>query len=86
LLLLVSSPGQTLSKWELMDALWPDGAVSENSLAVAVSALRRALSSRESGARWIETIPRRGYRFVGAVRRTAAPDVPWRRGAPRRVD
>jgi DNA-binding winged helix-turn-helix (wHTH) protein len=75
LLLLVARPGQTLSKGELMDALWPDVAVNENSLPVAVSALRRALSSRAPGVSWIETVHRRGYRFWGSVRCTAAPDL-----------
>jgi len=77
LLLLVAQPGRTLSKIELMDALWPHRAVHTNSLPVAVNALRSALSTRMLGAQFVETVPRRGYRFVGAVQRTAAPlDTP----------
>jgi DNA-binding winged helix-turn-helix (wHTH) protein len=75
LLLLVANPGRTLSKRELMDALWPALAVHENSLPVAVHALRRALGKRAHGAPLIETVPRRGYRFVGAVAATSAPGV-----------
>jgi len=78
LLWLVANPGQTLSKRALMDALWPDLAVHENSLPVAVHGLRRALAQRARGAPLIETVPRRGYRFVGAVACTGAPEV----GAP----
>ena len=73
LLLLVAQPGHTLTRCELMDALWPDLGVHTNSLPVAVNALRRALSTRMLGARFVETVPRQGYRFVGAVQRTIRP-------------
>jgi DNA-binding winged helix-turn-helix (wHTH) protein/Flp pilus assembly protein TadD len=68
LLQLVSNAGTVLSKDALVEAAWRDVAVTDNSLEQAVSALRRALGSQA----YIETVPRRGYRFVGAVTRTTA--------------
>jgi DNA-binding winged helix-turn-helix (wHTH) protein/tetratricopeptide (TPR) repeat protein len=67
LLLFLANPGRTLSKPELMSALWPDVAVQENSLPVAVNAVRRALARDPAGACYVETQPRRGYRFVAPV-------------------
>jgi TolB-like protein/DNA-binding winged helix-turn-helix (wHTH) protein/Tfp pilus assembly protein PilF len=68
LLLLVRNRGHALSKDELMNKLWPDTAVEENNLTVNMSALRKALNEDPSQPRYIETIPRRGYRFVADVR------------------
>src|SRR3954466_3296817 len=66
LLFLVEHEGRLLRKDDLLTALWPDAAVEENNLTVAVSALRKALG--ESGERrFIETIPKKGYRFVAQV-------------------
>jgi len=76
---LVERPGVVLSKEELIDAAWPGLAVEENNLAVQIAALRRVLGEEPGGERWIETLPRRGYRFVGPVR-IAEPDVGKRRG------
>src|SRR6185436_1244520 len=67
LLLLVERRGELLEKDFLLGALWPDVVVDENSLAKVISEVRRALGEapRESGC--IETVPRRGYRFVADV-------------------
>lgn len=54
--------GQTVSKSELMDALWPDTNVTENSLYQVVSELRRALVDQPGVE--LKTVPRRGYRLV----------------------
>src|ERR1041384_6560338 len=59
---LVESHGRVVSKEELMSRVWPDTFVEENNLTVNISALRKALG--EGGAKYIETVPRRGYRFV----------------------
>lgn len=64
---LVASAGVVLSKDAIIDAAWRDVAVTDNSLEQAISALRRTL-----GGSWIETVPRRGYRFAGEVSRTIA--------------
>jgi len=50
-----------------VDAAWPGLVVEENNLAVQISAIRRALARAPDGQHWIETLPRRGYRFVGPV-------------------
>ena len=68
LVLLVQSPGRAFSKQELMNALWPDTFVEEANLSFQVSVLRKALG--DDGARWVETVPKHGYRFGAAVRGT----------------
>jgi TolB-like protein/tetratricopeptide (TPR) repeat protein len=68
LLLLVQNSGQVVTKEELMRQVWPDQFVEENNLTVRMSALRRALGEKRGGQRYIETVPRLGYRFVARVR------------------
>ena len=68
LLFLVERHGRIVDKKELMDAVWPETFVEEVSLARNVSILRRVLSENEDGQSFIETIPKRGYRFVAPVR------------------
>jgi TolB-like protein/DNA-binding winged helix-turn-helix (wHTH) protein/Flp pilus assembly protein TadD len=63
--LLVRSSGRLLKKDELIGMLWPDTFVEEGSLSNNVFLLRRALGEDSA---FIETVPRRGYRFVGTVR------------------
>ena len=63
--ILVENHDRALSKSELMAALWPDAEVEDGNLAFQISALRKALGP-EVG-KWIETIPRHGYRFCGQV-------------------
>ena len=72
LLHLVSHPGELLSKDALVSAAWGDVAVTDNSLEQAVSALRRTLGTGADGRPFIETVPRRGYRFITDVTRTAS--------------
>jgi DNA-binding winged helix-turn-helix (wHTH) protein len=64
---LVERPGGLVSKDALIDAAWPGQAVEENNLTVQIAALRRVLGEAAGGDGWIETMPRRGYRFVGPV-------------------
>jgi DNA-binding winged helix-turn-helix (wHTH) protein/tetratricopeptide (TPR) repeat protein len=73
LLLLVRHRGHALAKAELMDRLWPDTVVEENNLTVNISLLRKALGEGRSERRYIETLSRRGYRFVAAVRSGTPP-------------
>jgi DNA-binding winged helix-turn-helix (wHTH) protein len=68
LLVLVENSGHVLSKDELMKQVWPDSFVEENNLAQNISMLRKALGEESSGQKYIETVPRRGYRFVAEVR------------------
>ena len=65
LVLLVRSSGHLLEKDELIRALWPDSFVEEGNLANNISLLRKALGDDPP---YIETVPKRGYRFMGAVR------------------
>jgi DNA-binding winged helix-turn-helix (wHTH) protein/tetratricopeptide (TPR) repeat protein len=76
LLLLIEKRGTLLEKDFLMQALWPDVVVDENSLAKVISEVRRALGEgpRDSGC--IVTIPRRGYRFVADVEVHRRPESP----------
>jgi DNA-binding winged helix-turn-helix (wHTH) protein len=69
---LVEHSGRLLTKHELMQAIWPDTAVEENNLNHNISTLRRALGEQVTGQRYIETVPRVGYRFVADVSCSAA--------------
>jgi class 3 adenylate cyclase len=62
---LVERPGVPVSKTVLIDAVWPNLAVEESNLSVQIAALRKVLGQEPGGEDWIETLPRRGYRFVG---------------------
>ncbi|MBV9926136.1 MAG: winged helix-turn-helix domain-containing protein [Acidobacteria bacterium] len=73
LLLLVRNGGRALEKEEFMREIWPDSFVEEGNLNRQISTLRRALGDGLGGNRFIETIPKRGYRFVAGVRETGAP-------------
>jgi TolB-like protein/DNA-binding winged helix-turn-helix (wHTH) protein/cytochrome c-type biogenesis protein CcmH/NrfG len=68
LIVLVERGGQVVSREELIEAIWPDTAVEENNLSVNVSALRKVLGESNSEEKYIETVPRRGYRFTAPVR------------------
>lgn len=70
--LLVTRAGQIVSKDDLLQAGWKDVAVGDNSLEQAISTLRRLLGTRAPDVAFIETVPRRGYRFVAGVERTVA--------------
>ena len=69
LLALVERHGRLVGKEELMCAVWPEQFVEEGNLNKAVSMLRQALGEGADGDRYIETVPRRGYRFTADVRR-----------------
>jgi len=62
---LLAQPGMPVSKDVLIDAAWSGLAVEESNLTVQIAALRRALAAETGGENWIETLPRRGYRYVG---------------------
>ena len=75
LTVLVSRVGEYVDKSAIMDAAWPGLVVDENNLAVQISAIRRAFALVPGGDGWIETLTRRGYRFVGPVKKIAARSV-----------
>ena len=67
LVALVRRAGQLVTKNELLEAVWHEAFVEEGILTVHVSALRKALHDSSQPPRYIETVPRSGYRFVGSV-------------------
>src|SRR6266850_2818593 len=77
LLHLIEHRGETLDKDTLLRAIWPGVVVEENSLTQSVSSLRQVLGETRGENRYIATVPRKGYRFVGEVtERTAAAAPP----------
>src|SRR5438874_1685200 len=68
LVLLVSNAGQLVEKDELLKQVWPDTFVEESNLTQNIFVLRRALGDERAGPRYIETVTRRGYRFIAEVR------------------
>jgi DNA-binding winged helix-turn-helix (wHTH) protein/tetratricopeptide (TPR) repeat protein len=74
LLYLVARQSALVPKDELFSALWPDVAVTDNALTQAVSELRQALGDDSSSPTYIQTVARRGYRFIASVE-TIAPSA-----------
>ncbi len=78
--LLVERHGRLVTKDELLTTVWRDAIVSDAALASGIRDLRRALQDSPSAPRYIQTVHRRGFRFIGPVAR-AAPAVssamPW---------
>jgi DNA-binding winged helix-turn-helix (wHTH) protein len=67
LLYFVTHPSRLVSKEELFAAMWPDVTVTDNALTQAISDLRHALGDHPSAPQYIQTVARRGYRFVAPV-------------------
>ena len=68
LLILVENAGHLVDKNDLMKRLWPDTFVEDGNVAKHISLLRKTLSEASNGQEYIETIPKRGYRFLAEVR------------------
>jgi len=66
--MLVKEEGRVVSKSELMEAIWTDAFVEESNVSQNIYTLRRTLGVDEQGRQFIETIPRRGYRFAVPVK------------------
>src|SRR3954447_5616014 len=64
---LLAHRGRVVEKQTLMNEVWPGIFVEENSLAFNISVLRKALGENAATPRYIETVPKRGYRFIGLV-------------------
>ena len=75
LVVLVENSGRLVGKEELLKRIWPDSFVEEANLSVNMTALRRALGEGRDDLRYVETVPRHGYRFVAEVREK------WENGA-----
>jgi DNA-binding winged helix-turn-helix (wHTH) protein/TolB-like protein len=68
LCVLIHNNGRLLNKDELIKQVWPNSFVEEANLSVNISALRKALGDTPDGQKFIETVPKRGYRFVMPIR------------------
>jgi DNA-binding winged helix-turn-helix (wHTH) protein/TolB-like protein/Flp pilus assembly protein TadD len=73
LVLLVEREGHLIEKSELLRAVWRDSNVEEGNLPVTISALRKALNDDRDEHRYIETVSKRGYRFVANVKQVNSP-------------
>jgi DNA-binding winged helix-turn-helix (wHTH) protein len=74
LLVLLENSSHVLTKKELMQQVWPDSFVEENNLAQNISVLRKALGKDKEGEDYIQTVPKRGYRFVADVTATGGEE------------
>jgi len=68
LVFLVQNSGRLLTKDQIMQTVWSGSFVEEANLTVAISAIRKTLAEKESGVQYIETVPKKGYRFTAGVR------------------
>ena len=71
---MVENPGRLLHKDELLRLVWPDSYVEEGNLSHHVFALRKALGDEKTSTQYIETVPRRGYRFIADVQEVKETD------------
>ncbi len=74
LLTLVENGGQLVAKDDLMRRVWPNTFVEEGNLTQNISLLRKALGETPGGVQFIETVPRRGYRFVAEITETGGDE------------
>jgi TolB-like protein/DNA-binding winged helix-turn-helix (wHTH) protein/Tfp pilus assembly protein PilF len=81
---LLQRPGDMITREELRQQLWPEGTFVdfEHGLNAAVKRLRAALGDDAERPRFVETLPRRGYRFIGTVERAGLDDLPHLSGFP----
>jgi len=73
LVLLVENQGRLIQKEEFLKALWPNSVVEEQALAHNISQLRKVLRDPPETPKFIETVPKRGYRFIASVRASGEP-------------
>jgi WD40 repeat protein/DNA-binding winged helix-turn-helix (wHTH) protein len=76
LLFLVQNSGRVLEKDELMQALWPESFVEEGNLSQNIFVLRKILGDDRNGHSFIQTVPRRGYKFVATVTQLDVASLP----------
>jgi TolB-like protein/Tfp pilus assembly protein PilF len=71
--LLLERAGAPVSKDALIEAAWPGLAIEDSNLTVQIAALRKVFDETAGGGGWIETMPRRGYRYIGPAVATSNP-------------
>src|SRR4051812_45543679 len=68
-------PGEVITKEELFGAIWPEVSVGDAALVTCIQELRKALGDDARRPRYIETLHRRGYRFIGKLAAAPMPAV-----------
>src|SRR5688500_10231016 len=86
LLTLVQNGGRIIEKEELMKRLWPDTCVEESNLTYCIVQLRKTLGDEARHPRYIETIPKRGYRFIVDVEEGVSDVAIESKNLPRRIE
>jgi DNA-binding winged helix-turn-helix (wHTH) protein/Tfp pilus assembly protein PilF len=76
LLVLIQNKGCLVTKDKLMAEVWPDAFVEEANLSVNIACLRKALDDGNAERKYIETVPKRGYRFVARLSEPACESAP----------
>src|SRR4029453_18802551 len=80
---LIERPGQLVLKNQLLDEVWPDTHVADGVLKVCMAEIRKALGDSATAPRFVETVHRRGYRFVAKVIAADPAVAPAARGGAR---
>jgi len=76
LVLLIERPGELVTREEIQRSLWPTSSVAfEHSIDVVLHRLRKALGDNSTDPRYIQTVPRSGYRFIADVRSEMRPEL-----------
>src|SRR5882724_5778058 len=77
LAMLLAEPGEVVTREAVHNKLWPNGTIVEfdHSINAAIKRLRQALEDSAESPRYVETLPRMGYRFIGAVENVAADEA-----------
>ena len=68
LLVLIERQGRLIEKEELFKAVWPDTIVEESNLSSNIALIRKALGDEAAAPHFVETVPKRGYRFIAELR------------------
>jgi TolB-like protein/DNA-binding winged helix-turn-helix (wHTH) protein/Tfp pilus assembly protein PilF len=82
LLVLIENRGRLVDKDQLMNLVWQEQFVEEGNINKNISMLRRALGEGDNGQQYIETVPKRGYRFIGDVRKVNNEEAPASQSIP----
>ena len=75
LVVLLKQPGRIVEKRELFDEVWGETHVTDNALTKIIKEIRQTLDDDATAPRYIETVPKRGYRFIGAVEEKSASQI-----------
>lgn len=86
LVYLLDNPGKLLTKDALLDAVWPNIHVSDAVLRGCIREIRQVLDDLAGAPKFVETVPRRGYRFIAHARRVPVESPKWSNGHVPRVD